>query len=293
VAAFSTTRALYGTYAGPLYRVTRASDGTAKNIGVLSGGYANAASQDLFCANTTCTITAIFDQSSDHNDLRVAPPGGNARGSGPNGYDLPAVANALPVTAGGHTVYGISIVPGMGYRDDATTGIAMSGEPEGVYMVTSTLRLDGHCCFDFGNAEKTNDDNGAGNMDAINIGCRGGTPCGDRAGLDMENGVYGNIPVPSGTAFVTDMGANDGQRSFAIWQGNAQSGALSTTGPKALPMGYSPMKQQGAIILGIGGDNSDGAAGDFFEGVMTQGTPSNAVMNLVQNDIVGVGYAGL
>lgn len=28
---------------------------------------------------------------------------------------------------------------------------------------------------------------------------------------------------------------------------------------------------QGAIILGIGGDNSNGAIGTFYEGVMTQG----------------------
>ena len=53
------------------------------------------------------------------------------------------------------------------------------------------------------------------------------------------------------------------------------------------------MKQQGAIILGIGGDNSDGDAGDFFEGVMTRGTPTDAVMKLVQANIVAVGYTGL
>ena len=31
------------------------------------------------------------------------------------------------------------------------------------------------------------------------------------------------------------------------------------------------MKKQGAIILGTGGDNSNGADGTFYEGVMTSG----------------------
>jgi hypothetical protein len=43
-------------------------------------GYANAAAQDTFCANTTCTSTKLYDQSPNHNDLTRAPPGGAARG---------------------------------------------------------------------------------------------------------------------------------------------------------------------------------------------------------------------
>jgi hypothetical protein len=294
VAAFSTTRALYGAYKGPLYQVTRQSDATTLDIQLLADGYANAAAQDAFCLNAKCTITEIYDQSSNHNNLTVAPPGGAATGKGPNGYDLPAAANALPIMAGGHHVYGISIVPGMGYRLDATTGVARNGEPEGVYMVTSTLELDGNCCFDFGNAEKNNRDNGASHMDAVNMGCPApnGPPCNNRVGMDMENGVYGNLSVVAGTKFVTAMGATDGQNTYVVWQGDAQSGALTTTA-KPLPAGYAPLNQEGAIILGIGGDNSDGDAGYFFEGVMTYGTPADAVMSSVQSNIVGATYTGL
>src|SRR5438270_5671376 len=58
VAAHSTTRALFAAYAGSLYQVQRASDSAFANIGVLAaGGAANAATQDSFCAGTTCTIT--------------------------------------------------------------------------------------------------------------------------------------------------------------------------------------------------------------------------------------------
>src|SRR3984885_3734933 len=70
VAAHSTTRALYASYNGPLYQVLRLSDHAVKNIGVVRprtlarpdpGGYADAAAQDAFCANTTCVITKIYD----------------------------------------------------------------------------------------------------------------------------------------------------------------------------------------------------------------------------------------
>lgn len=108
----------------------------------------------------------------------------------------------------------------------------------------------------------------------------------------MENGVYGNLATTAGTAFVTVMGWNDGQHNYGIYQGNAQSGGLTTTGSLSLPNGYSPMHQEGAIILGIGGDNSDASIGSFFEGVMTSGAPSSATMSAVQANIVSVGYGG-
>src|SRR5207248_8144098 len=85
VAAHSTTRALYASYNGPLYQVMRLSDHAVKDIGVVRprvfpfrdpGGYADAAAQDAFCANTTCVITRVFDQSPHHNDLTQAPRGG-------------------------------------------------------------------------------------------------------------------------------------------------------------------------------------------------------------------------
>ena len=291
VAAISTTRALYRAYTGPLYQVTRQSDKTHTNIGLIRDGYANAAAQDAFCANTTCTITRLYDQSPNHNDLTPAPPGGAARGPGPDGYDLPAVANALPATVAGHKVYGIAISPGMGYRNNSPKGTAVNGQPEGVYMVTSALNLNEKCCFDFGNAETNSLDNKDGHMDAINIMYRDKLGAPD-AGLDMEDGIYGHLKVPANTTFVTDMGASDGQHNYAIYQGNAQSGGLTSTGIIPLPKGYQPMQQEGAIILGIGGDNSNWAKGYFFEGVMTTGMPTSQAMEAVQSNIVAARYAG-
>ena len=80
---------------------------------------------------------------------------------------------------------------------------------------------------------------------------------------------------------------------WAIRGGNAQSGGLSTfyNGARPNVAGYNPMKKEGAIILGIGGDNSIGAAGTFYEGVMTSGYPSDATENAVQANITTAGYA--
>jgi hypothetical protein len=83
-----------------------------------------------------------------------------------------------------------------------------------------------------------------------------------------------------------------GANQWAILGGNAQSGGLSTdySGPRPNVSGYNPMKKQGAIILGIGGDNSKGASGTFYEGVMTTGYASSATEAAVQANIVAAGY---
>ena len=50
-------------------------------------------------------------------------------------------------------------------------------------------------------------------------------------------------------------------------------------------------RKEGAIVLGIGGDNSPWAAGTFFEGVMTTGFSSNATDAAVLANIVAAGYS--
>lgn len=303
VAAHSMTRALYAGYGGPLYQVARRSDGEVRDIGVLTAnGYADASAQDAFCLNTACTITRIYDQSPFHNDLSIEGRGSN----GPP--DIGAPANALPVTAGGHKVYGLEISAGMGYRNDATVGVAKNGHPESMYMVTSGTHVNNRCCFDYGNVEVNNTDTGVadnGHMDAINfstiIGTQG-TSSGPGPWLraDLENGLFPSLNqlaqhlsnIGSSTPYVTALLKNDGQKFFALKVGNAQSGSLTTTYSGGLPTGYSPMHQEGAIVLGTGGDNSNGSIGSFFEGVMTAGVASDEADNAVQANIVSVGYGG-
>jgi hypothetical protein len=51
------------------------------------------------------------------------------------------------------------------------------------------------------------------------------------------------------------------------------------------------MQQEGAIVLGTGGDNSNAGTGEFFEGVITAGLPSDTADDGVQASIVSAGYA--
>ena len=290
-------RALYGNYSGSLYQVTRASDHATKDIGLSStGGFADAAAQDAFCSGTTCTITTIYDQSPKGNHLRPAPAGGAK-----NTADSPASATALKVTIGGHSVYGVHIPAGTGYRNDTTSGIATGDQPETEYMVTSGTYYNGGCCFDYGNAETNNMDDGAGTMEAVYFGnCTywgKGSGSGPWVMADLENGLFGgqsftadptNTPLTS--AYVTAM-VKGRSGTFGLKGGNAQSGTLTSMYDGPRPSGgYNPMKKQGAIILGIGGDNSNGAQGDFFEGVMTAGDASSTNDDAVQANIVAAGY---
>ncbi|MGW5607462.1 arabinofuranosidase catalytic domain-containing protein [Streptomyces sp. NPDC003753] len=297
VAAHSTTRALFASYSGRLYQVKRLSDNTMMNINTLSaGGYANAAAQDSFCAGTECIITQIFDQSGKGNNLTVEGPGGNG------GQDVGAIANALPVTAGGQHVYGVSIQAGVGYRDNSTNGVPTGSQAQGAYMVTGGHHVDGNCCFDYGNAETSSTDTGNGHMDAINFGtecwfspCSGSGPW---VMADLENGLFAGGNGTNGnntgnsSAFVTAMLKNNGTSTYAIKDGNAQSGTLKTDYSGSLPTtaGYMPMHQEGAIVLGTGGDDSNWSDGSFFEGVMTAGYPTDAADNAVQANVVSVGY---
>jgi hypothetical protein len=297
VAAHSTTRALYAAYDGPLYQVKRTSDATTTDVYPLAtGGYANAATQDSFCADTYCEITEIFDQSGHGNNLTDAPAGGAA--SGP---DILANAAAAPADAGGKKVYGVDISPGMGYRDDSTTDIATGNASEGEYAVLDGTHYDNGCCFDYGNAETNNDDDGDGAMEAIYFGneTAWGTGSGNGPWImaDMENGLFSGESAGENSAdpttdyrFTTAM-IEGGADEWAILGGNAASGSLSTDYSGVRPSGYNPMKKQGAIILGIGGDNSDSSAGTFYEGVMTSGYPTAATEAAVQANIVSVGYA--
>ncbi|MFF0838271.1 MULTISPECIES: alpha-L-arabinofuranosidase B [unclassified Streptomyces] len=303
VAAHSTTRALYSSYTSRLYQVKRASDGATKDIGVLSaGGYADAASQDSFCAGTSCLITVIYDQSGRGNHLTQAPPGG-FNGPAAGGYDNLAEASAAPVTVGGHKAYGVFIAPGTGYRDNSTSGIATGDQPEGMYAILDGSHYNGGCCFDYGNAETSSLDTGNGHMETIyfgNIKVWGyGTGNGPWVMADLENGLFSGVNAgynandPSVSHRFLTAVVKGGPNQWAIRAGNAQSGGLSTyySGARPNVSGYNPMHKEGAIILGIGGDNSNSSAGTFYEGVMTSGYPSDATENAVQANINSVGYA--
>jgi hypothetical protein len=95
------------------------------------------------------------------------------------------------------------------------------------------------------------------------------------------------MPYP----FVTGILDNPGSKTFTLKGGNATSGGLTTfyNGPTPPGRGYSPVRQEGAIILGSGGDQGT-TDGEFFEGAMTIGVPPHAAEAAVQANILSVGY---
>jgi hypothetical protein len=300
--AHSTTRALFASYNGPLYQVQRASDHSYANIGLLSaGGVVNAASQDSFCAGTTCTITKIYDQTANHNDLPISW-GGFWKGPGPNGSDVGANATALPLTVSGHEAYGIKVTQGVGYRVDNAKNVPTGSAPEGVYMVTSSNNVDQWCCFDYGSGENSHTDTGNATMNAIEWGTAcwfgGCTGSGPWVEADLENGMYSSNTGPNTASnpgvhfpFVSAWEKNNGTSNFTLKYGDATSGGLTTTWSGPLPNGYSPMRTDSSILLGTGGDNSNSGVGDFFEGAVTAGYPSDATENAVQANLAAAGYS--
>jgi hypothetical protein len=314
VAAHSTTRALYASYNGPLYQVLRQSDGKTLNIGVVqpsaspmpdAGGYADANAQDSFCADTYCWITTIFDQSSKHNDLTQAPRGGFS-GPAMGGVNNLPIADMAPVTIMGHRAYGVFIAPGMGLRQNNVKGTAVDDQAEGQYWVINGHHYNSGCCFDYGNAEIDSRDDDNGTMETTYYGNATGWYHGNPPGpwimTDQENNLVGCVTtdgtklcptLPNITwRFVTAMAKGEPHHWTSLG-GDAQRGSLQVMfdGPR-VDITYDPMRKQGAILLGNGGDNSVGSQGTFYEGAMTAaGTfPSDATDQLVQANVVAARY---
>jgi hypothetical protein len=311
VAAHSSTRALYASYNGPLYQVLRQSDGKTLDIGVVrpsasdAGGYADAAAQDVFCANTYCWITTLYDQSGKHNDLTQAPRGGFS-GPAMGGFNNLPIADMAPITIMGHKAYGVFIEPGMGLRQNDVKGTAVDDQAEGQYWVVNGQHYNSGCCFDYGNAETDSRDDGNGTMETAyygdSAGWYNGPPPGPWIMTDQENNLVGCVnpdgsklcaSLPSITwRFVTAMAKGE-PHHWTSMGGDSQRGPLSVMfdGPRVNST-YDPMRKQGAILLGNGGDNSNSSQGTFYEGAMTAaGTfPTDATDQLVQVNVAAARY---
>jgi hypothetical protein len=237
--------------------------------------------QDTFCAGGACTISIIYDQSPNKNDLTKSGPALWL----PNGGSE-AKATDGKISVGGHTAYGIYVdnsggSTGVGYRNNATKGLAKGDEAEAMYMVVDGKRYNQWCCFDYGNAETSGKDDGDATMEAMYWGNntqfeKGAAGNGPWVAADLENGMFecdvckttvcSTYTSITGFEFVTGVLKGYSGNRMGLKAGNAASGTLETKWDGKRPPGYSPMKKQGAIILGTGGDGSNNAKGTFFEG---------------------------
>jgi hypothetical protein len=312
VAAHSSTRALYASYNGPLYQVMRQSDRKILDIGLVQshegdpGIYADAAAQDTFCANTLCWITIVYDQSGNGNHLVQAPPG-TFRGPAKGGFNTLPIADMAPITIMGHKAYGVYIMPGMGLRNNNATGLAINDEPQSIYMVCDGTHFDSGCCFNYGNTSTNSRAVGRGTMETVYFGTATAWGSGSGPGpwimSDMEAGLFSGYDAKQNVAnptihswrFVTGMVNGGGGNQWEIRGGNAQEEGLKTFYSGLRPGSrennyYYPMHRKGAIQLGNGGDNGNGSAGTFYEGVVTSGYPAGATHDKVHTNIVAARY---
>ena len=280
VAAHSVTRSLYSNYNGPIYQVRKNSSlqnhgtgGTTMDIMLLSpGGIADSSSQDTFCAGTVCTISKIYDQSEQHNDLIVAPisaflpatsgspPPTSQLGRPGGGYEADATKGQT--TLHGKKVYGVYVValpnyiavrgPNVAYRVLKTTGVAQGTEPEAMYMVFDGKRFSGACCFDYGNAETVPTAGANMTMEAIYWGTDTfwGGPGDGKGGpwiaADFENGMFkgsskatiASATSIKGLAFVAAMLKGYTENRFVLKYGDAQQANLKVTWDGPRPAGY-------------------------------------------------------
>ena len=198
----------------------------------------------------------------------------------------------------------------------ATAHLTDSGnDPESIYAVMGGKHYNGGCCFDYGNSETDDTDDDCGTMEAIYFGnahWRGNSGAGEKGpwvGADLEQGMYygggnvtkindGNKPVPFEFVTASVKGRVDG---FTIKGGDATAGNLTTMYDGARPDAgiagscggdhtYQPMRKEGAIILGTGGDESNSGAGIFYEGFMATGYVTDVTDEAIQGNIVAVRY---
>jgi hypothetical protein len=294
VAAHSMMRALFAAYDGKLFQVRRASDGKTQDIGPASaGGAVDLAALSSFCSATTCSVSNLYDQTGNANHLPQA-----------TAANQPTV---MYWSTSDGTKWPMAVTMNRQWLRNRTqtTKIPKGAASQTEYMVVHGAYFNGACCYDYGNMESTVRDDGAGTMSALYFGSSTDWTKGAGKGpwgmTDYENGLFaGAVADPGGTNanypsiaypgnnLVTVLSKTNGTTQWALKAGNASAAALNTYWNGALPSGYNPLRQEGGLSLGEGGDGSNGGSGAFSEGVVIANMTSDATDSAIQANITSV-----
>jgi hypothetical protein len=280
---------------------------------MLGDGYADTAAVDKACGSNTCTVSILYDQSGNGNDIKRAPKGNTSGGATGAEDDYESPANKGPVTAGGHKVYTLYMSKHEGYR--TAVGVKGKGMPlgtaaQGIYELADGKHFGSPCCWDFGNV--TTDPTKYGVMNTLFFGVAywgrgagngpwfmadfeagvwaGGSKQGDPGwgSLDGASSSPANSNNPSlAVDFAFGILKTDPSK-YALRMANVQTANDVTTAyegnlPKA-------MDNLGGIVLGVGGDNSNNAWSTFYEGAIVSGYPSTTTDLAVMQNVKAVGY---
>jgi hypothetical protein len=312
-------RSLSSSYTGPLYQVRSGSNaqntgsgGELHDIGQTADGYGDAAAQDAVCGGTTCTVSILYDQSGMGNDIIVGTRGNSAGGEYADDDDFETIADAGPLTVGGHNVYSLYMEARQGYRSPVGSGpgngMPVGTESQGIYMLADGTHYGTACCWDFGNVTSTPAD-GWHFMDTLFFGTAYwgmGEGNGPWFMADFEAGVWAggsNPGEPGWGALDEPAPANTNNPSlgvpfafgmlkvssnYALRMANLQTASNLTTAYEG-PMPKA-VDHQGAVVLGVGGDNSNNSWGTFFEGAIVAGYPADDTELAVFQNVKAAGY---
>ena len=311
-------RALSKTYSGPLFQVRSPSSnknqgtgGTTTDIGMLADGYADTAAVDAACGSNYCTVSILYDQSGNKNDIKRAPKGNTSGGATGAEDDYESPANKGPVTAGGHKVYTLYMNVHDGYR--TAVGVVGKNMPrgtaaQGIYELADGTHSGTACCWDFGNVSTDPTRYGVMNTLFFGVAYWGrGAGSGPWMMADFEAGVWAGgskIGDPGWGGLNDSHPANNNNPSlkvpfafgilktdpskYALRMADLQTASDLTTGFEGgLP---KSMDNLGGIVLGVGGDNSNNSFGTFYEGAIVSGYPSTATELNVFKNVKAVGY---
>jgi hypothetical protein len=318
VAAYSTARSLRAAYTGPLYQLRKGapdnntgSGGMTQDIGQVAG-WVDVAAHEAFCGTTgTCTFSILYDQSGRMNNLTVAKGGCYEGTAAEDDYESDAKRRKT-TAAGGRSFYALYMDKHEGYRNTGTryptvgpagAGMPTGSQEQGVYMVAEgSAKRQGAgccCCWNFGNGSRNNCYGPTGQMNALFLGTGywgKGSGNGPWFMGDFEAGVWagGSGPSNAVNSMLPSMTMNYAfgilktrAGNYAIRTADATTGNIATAYDGNAPANWT---MEGAIILGIGGDNSNSSDGTFLEGAITAGRPSDATDALVHTNVKAVGY---
>ena len=326
VAAYSTIRRLLSTYAGPLYQVRSGSNamntgsgGQTHDIGQTAGGFADIAAQAAACANTTCTVSKLYDQSGKGNDITVAkaglPNGGDFADEDDFETTIGRTDTKDKIKVGGHDVFSLYMEARQGYRQTMVgNDMPVDSEPQGIYMLADGTRTGTACCWDFGSVSPNPKTYNVMNTLFFGVGFWGkGEGTGPWFGADIEAGVWmgGSAPGQPGwgdleTADEAPANTNnpslrvkyalgfvktapDPERYALRMADIATATTVKTAFAGDYPQGRN-LDSQGAVVLGVGGDNSNNSWSTFYEGAIVAGFPMDATEDAILQNLKALGY---
>jgi len=266
--------------------------------------------QDAFCANTICTVSMLYDHSGNANHLPVAKKGLTNGGVNAGMDDFESAANKGMMMIGGHKVYSLYMNAREGYRIMRVgTRMPTGSAPQGIYMLADGTHSGTACCWDFGNV--TTNPQSYADMNTLFFGVAfwgKGAGSGPWMMADFEAGVWAGgsrVGDPGWGALDDNQNrvnpANPSLRvpfAFGILRTQTSQWTLrsadlqtatniTTSYQGAMP---KPISNIGAVVLGVGGDNSNNSWGTFYEGAIVAGYPTDATDLAIFNNIKAVGY---